>query len=46
MFLDECYYGYYAVRPIGDNNFNSSRLFHFLEKQDAIKFKELIEKAK
>ncbi len=45
MFVDVCFYEYWAVRPVGDKDFNSPRLFHFSEKEDAEKFKELIEKS-
>lgn len=44
-FVDESYYGMYAVRPVGDKNFNSPRLFHFADEEDAIKCVELMEKA-
>jgi hypothetical protein len=44
-FFDESYYDMWAVRPVGDTNFNSPRLFHFDRKDDAEKFKELCEKA-
>jgi hypothetical protein len=45
MFLDEAYFHLWAVRPEDDKDFNSPRLFHFVKKEDAEKFKELIEKA-
>lgn len=45
MFHDESYYGMYAVRPINDKSFNSPRLFHFVLKDDAEKFLELINKS-
>lgn len=45
LFMDESNYDMWAVRPVGDKDFNSPRLFHFIEKQDAEKFKELVEKS-
>jgi hypothetical protein len=45
MFVDSNFYDCWAVRPIGDKDFNSPRLFHFFEKEDAEKFKELVEKS-
>jgi hypothetical protein len=45
MFLDESYFHMWVVRPEGDKNFNSPRLFHFESQKDAEEFKELIEKA-
>jgi hypothetical protein len=43
MFSDEGFYGMWCVREKGDTNFNSSRLFHFVNKADAEEFKRLIE---
>lgn len=34
-FLDESYFGLYAVRPEGDKDFNSELLFHVVTKDDA-----------
>lgn len=45
IFLDSAYYDLWAVRPEGDNSFDSPRLFHFDKKEDAEKFKELAERA-
>jgi hypothetical protein len=45
LFCDEVFFDMWAVRPKGDNALNSPRLFHFALEQDAISFKELIEKA-
>lgn len=45
VFQDLSYYHMWAVRPIGDRDFNSPHLFHFNKKEDADKFKELVEKA-
>ena len=45
MFMDSSNYDMWAVRPVKDKSFNSPRLFHFVEKQDAENFKELIEKS-
>ena len=43
--MDAWNYDMWAVRPVGDKDFASPRLFHFVEKEDAEKFKELIEKS-
>ena len=45
LFMDAWNYDMWAVRPVGDKDFASPRLFHFVEKEDAEKFKELIEKS-
>jgi hypothetical protein len=45
IFMDDVLYGMWAVRPVGDKDFNSPRLFHFVKEQDAKQFKELAEKA-
>jgi hypothetical protein len=45
VFIDYSYYHLWAVRPVGDKSFNSQRIFHFVEKSDAEKLKELLEKA-
>lgn len=45
IFTDDGYYGLWCVRNINDKRFSSPMSFHFVEKQDAEKFKELIEKA-
>jgi hypothetical protein len=44
-FRDQSYYDLWAVRPIGDHDFQSPRLFHFVEKADAELFLELISKS-
>lgn len=46
VFMDVSYYGMWCVRPIGSQEFNSFRHFHFVLEDDARKFKELIEKAR
>ncbi len=43
IYLDESYYHMWAVREIGDRDFNSSRLFHFIDLKDAKVFKKLLE---
>jgi hypothetical protein len=43
VFIDNSYYEMWAVRPKGDRDFNSPRLFHFALEEDALKFKELAE---
>lgn len=43
LFFDTSFYHMWAVRPVGDENFDSPHLFHFAKKEDAEKFKELIE---
>lgn len=46
MFCDDSYYHMFAVRPIDDERImDAARLFHFSNKEDAEKFKELAEKA-
>jgi hypothetical protein len=44
-FCDDSFFHMFAVRPVEDKSFGSPRLFHFLFKEDAEKFKSLIEKA-
>ncbi len=44
-FIDAAYYDMWAVRPVGDRDFNSPRLFHFTSKDEAILCKELMENA-
>lgn len=46
LFLDESFYEMWAVRPEGDKDFNSPRLFHFGTKEEAQVFKDLAESAK
>lgn len=45
MFKDDSYFHLWAVRDIRDRSFNSPRLFHFAKKEDAEKFKELLERS-
>lgn len=45
LFSDSSYYDMFAVRPVGDKDFDSPRLFHFGNMDDAKRFKELVEKA-
>ena len=45
VFCDLSYFDMWAVRPVGDRDFNSPRLFHFASESDARKFAELAEKA-
>jgi hypothetical protein len=45
VFMDEDYYHMWAVRPMGDKDFNSPRLFHFALEENALQFKELAEQA-
>ena len=42
LFLDECFYDLWAVRPKKDKDMNSPRLFHFMNKEKAEQFLELI----
>ena len=39
-----CFY-MLAVRDSADTDFNSPRLFHFFTEEEAVKFKELVEKS-
>ena len=45
VFLDVSNYCMWGVRPVGDKDFNSPRLFDFVDKEDAEKFKKLVEKS-
>ena len=45
LVLDSSFYDMFCVHPRGDRDFNSPRRFHFVFKDDAEKFKELIEKS-
>ncbi len=45
MFEDASYFHLWAVRPVGDHDFNSPRLFHFFEQKDALSFYELFKKS-
>lgn len=46
MFFDEAYFGMWCVRNTDDKRFDSPTSFHFDKREDAERFKELIEKAK
>lgn len=35
IFCDESYYGLWAVRQVGDKDFNSQELFHVMSKNEA-----------
>jgi hypothetical protein len=43
MFQDKAFHDLWAVRPIGDRDFNSPRLFHFMYEEEAKEFKRLVE---
>ena len=43
--VDESFYSMFCVHPKDDNDYNSPRRFHFIYKEDAEQFKELIEKS-
>ena len=45
LFQDINYYDMWAVRPVGDRDFNSPQCFHFNKYDDAVAFKALIENA-
>ena len=44
-FQDESYYLMWAVREVGDYDFQSPRLFHFVEKADAELFLSLLNRS-
>lgn len=44
-FYDESYFSMWAVRPVGDKDFNSPRLFHVSTREDAIKLVGLLNSA-
>lgn len=44
MYLDMSYYDMWAVRRIGDTDFNSPALFHLGSREDAEKLMKLLEK--
>ena len=46
VFFDETYFDMFAVRPIGDKDFHSPRLFYFDSEEDANKCKEILNKCK
>lgn len=43
MYCDESYYGLWAVRPIGDRDFNSTNLFHLHSEAQAFMLKQKLE---
>ncbi len=45
LFMDVSNFDMWTVRPKKDKDFNSPRSFGFVNKEDAEKFKELIEKS-
>lgn len=45
LFCDPGYYDMWAVRPVGDKDFNSPQLFHFATSAEAEAFKALAENA-
>lgn len=45
VFCDLGYYDMWAVRPVGDRDFDSPQLFHFATQPDANAFAALAEKA-
>jgi len=44
-FPDPSYYGMWAVRPVGDKDFNSPWLFHFIIERDAAECCKVLSKA-
>lgn len=42
MFQDPAYFDMWAVRPVGDRDFNSPRLFHFANEDQARRFLSLL----
>ena len=45
VFQDELFYSMWAVRPIGDHDFDSPRLFHLPDKSAAEEFKAMLDKS-
>lgn len=45
IYSDPSYYDMWAVREVGDRDFNSPRLFHFITYEEAKQFKALLEKS-
>ena len=45
LITDESFYDMFCVHPKADTAYDSPRRFHFVYKEDAEKFKELIEKS-
>lgn len=46
FFMDKSYYDMWAVRPVGDRDFNSPRLFHFATREEAIAAADALSKAR
>lgn len=46
MYCDSAYYHMWAVRPVGDRDFESPNLKHFNTKQEAEEYKEKMEETK
>ena len=46
IFSDSSYYDMWCVRNTNDRRFDSPMSFHFIERNDAVEFKRLIELAK
>jgi len=46
IFLDDCYYGLWCVRPEGDRDFNSPDNHHFKTQEEAEEYKAKMEKTK
>lgn len=46
LFRDDFYYDMWAVRPVGDRDFHSPRLFHLSMKADAENLKSLLSQSK
>lgn len=44
-FMDHSFHDMWAVRPLGDKDYYSPRLFHFVSMKDALMFKGLIERS-
>jgi hypothetical protein len=45
LYSDPSYYEMWAVREVGDRDFNSPRLFHFATQDEAEQFKALLDKS-
>ena len=43
IFNDSGFFGMWAVRPVGDRDFDSPRCFHFVYEADAVEFKRLLD---
>jgi len=42
VYLDHAFYDMWAVRPVGDDDYNSSRLFHLPTKEKAEQLQQLL----